>query len=333
MIVQKVEKCAQTALWDWFLHSVLSKIAHKMENEFTYNLSIAKLRDNFPADRIVAAGDDFCMFNVGYSERLHALGAPCRVDGLTMLYCLKGHVKLSVNLNEYDVKDNDIIVVSPGNLLKVTDVPEQDLEQLKYVVVVMSARFCSELKFDLRKMLKDGLALMERPVVSLSQEMQALVGKHLSLMADIVQVDMPFKDDVLSSMASSMLGLVAGVWMESLDEQRALPSHQTTRSRMVFEQFIKLVAENHMKHRNVGFYADKLCLTPKYLSKLIKNASGKSAPEWIDAHVILEAKNLLKYSDITIKEIVYRLNFPNQSVFYKFFKARTGMTPSEYRNS
>ena len=68
-------------------------------------------------------------------------------------------------------------------------------------------------------------------------------------------------------------------------------------------------------------------------TKVVKNFSGKSAPEWIDAYVILEAKNLLKYSDLAIKEIVYRLNFPNQSVFYKFFKARTGMTPTEYRNS
>jgi AraC-like DNA-binding protein len=69
------------------------------------------------------------------------------------------------------------------------------------------------------------------------------------------------------------------------------------------------------------------------MSKLIKTATGKSAPEWIDAYVILEAKNLLKYSSDTIKQIVFKLNFPNQSVFYKFFKSRTGMTPSEYRNS
>ena len=102
---------------------------------------------------------------------------------------------------------------------------------------------------------------------------------------------------------------------------------------MLFEQFIKLVSIHHTSHRNVTFYADKLCLTPKYLSKLIKNATGKSAPEWIDSFVILDAKNMLKYSNDTIKEIVYRLNFPNQSVFYKFFKARTGMTPSEYRKS
>ncbi len=315
------------------MYAFSSKIARKMENEFTYDLSISKLRKQFPASQMVAAGDDFCMFNIGYSERLHAFGAPCRVDGLTILYCMKGHVKLSVNLNEYDIKDNDLIVASPGNIIKVTDVPEQDLGHLKYVVVVMSSKFCSELKMDLRKLLKDGLALMERPVVSLSEKMQTLLGRYLTLMAELVQVEGPFKDSALASLASSMLSVVAGVWLESLDEQRTSPSHQTTRSRMVFEEFIKLVAENHMKYRNVGFYADKLCLTPKYLSKLIKNASGKSAPEWIDAHVILEAKNLLKYSDITIKEIVYRLNFPNQSVFYKFFKTRTGMTPSEYRNS
>ena len=83
----------------------------------------------------------------------------------------------------------------------------------------------------------------------------------------------------------------------------------------------------------MAFYADKLCLTPKYLSKLIKQASGRSAPDWIDEFVILEAKNLLKYTDLAIKEIVYKLHFPNQSVFFKFFKAHTGLTPSDYRNA
>lgn len=68
-------------------------------------------------------------------------------------------------------------------------------------------------------------------------------------------------------------------------------------------------------------------------AKLIKNATGRSAPEWIDSFVILEAKSMLKYSPMPIKEIVSRLNFPDQSVFHKFFKAHTGMTPNEYRNS
>lgn len=83
----------------------------------------------------------------------------------------------------------------------------------------------------------------------------------------------------------------------------------------------------------MAFYADQLCLSPKYLSKLIKEVSGKSAPEWINAYVMLEAKHLLKYTDISIKEIVFKLNFSNQTVLYKYFKAHTGMTPTEYRNS
>ncbi len=64
---------------------------------------------------------------------------------------------------------------------------------------------------------------------------------------------------------------------------------------------------------------------------MVKQASGRSGPEWIDAFVILEAKNLLKYTDKPVKEIVWQLNFPNPSVFNKFFKLHTGQTPSEYR--
>ena len=134
-------------------------------------------------------------------------------------------------------------------------------------------------------------------------------------------------------MLSSVIYNLASVWSAHMEEKGAVSQGVTNRSRAMFEQFIKLVSEYHTMYRNVGFYADKLCLTPKYLSRLIKDASGRSAPDWIDAYVILEAKNLLKYSSMAIKEIVFKLNFPNQSVFYKFFKARTGMTPTEYRNS
>ena len=100
------------------------------------------------------------------------------------------------------------------------------------------------------------------------------------------------------------------------------------RMKMLFDNFMSLVGEYHTTERGMAFYASRLGLTPKYLSKLIKQYSGRPAPEWIDSFVILEAKNMLKYSGFTIKEIVYNLNFPNPSVFYKYFKSHTGMTPS-----
>lgn len=304
-----------------------------MEKPQTYNLNVSKLQEVFPDNQWVGIGKEFCMLNVTYDEKIHALEHPCRFDGLLMLYCISGSVRISVNLNEYDISDNHLIITTPGKILKVTDVPEQDTSNLRYLLIAMSSDFASGLRMDMKSLLNDGVALMETPVLRLEEDKIKLMSQYLSLMAEVIRMKGEYQEDALRSLVASMLCVVAGVWSERLEEVRNTTSQTTSRSRMIFDQFIKLVSEYHTKYRNVGFYADKLCLTPKYLSKLIKTASGRSAPEWIDAYVILEAKNLLKYSDITIKEIVYRLNFPNQSVFYKFFKARTGMTPSDYRSS
>ena len=117
--------------------------------------------------------------------------------------------------------------------------------------------------------------------------------------------------------------------MKSLEGEKS----SQTRLNMLFERFMSLVSEYHTSERGMAFYANRLGMTPKYLSRLIKQVSGRSAPEWVDSFVLQEAKSMLKYTDESIKEIVYKLNFVNASVFYKFFKAQTGMTPSEYRNA
>ena len=74
-----------------------------------------------------------------------------------------------------------------------------------------------------------------------------------------------------------------------------------------------------------------MCITPKYLSSIVKDVSGKNAGEWITEYVILEAKVLLKSSKMDVQGIAYKLNFPNQSFFGKYFKQKTGMTPGQYR--
>ena len=127
---------------------------------------------------------------------------------------------------------------------------------------------------------------------------------------------------------------MGALWADRLSEaKQKSEENRSIRSKAILEDFLTLVRDNHNKERNLSFYADKLYLTPKYLSKLVKSASGKSAHEWIDSFVILEAKNMLKYSGMSIKSIVWELNFPNQTTFYRFFKTQTGMTPSEYRKN
>ena len=100
----------------------------------------------------------------------------------------------------------------------------------------------------------------------------------------------------------------------------------------MLEQFIKLAINDHAQEHMVGYYADKMCVTPKYLSKIVKEASGRSVPEWLSELLILDAKNMLRHTNMTIKEISACLNFPSQSFFFRFFKNHTGQTPTQYRD-
>ena len=106
-----------------------------------------------------------------------------------------------------------------------------------------------------------------------------------------------------------------------------------SRKEYIFERFYESLVQSYQSERSVKFYADQLCLTPKHLSGVVKEVSGKTVGEWIDELVILEAKALLNSSSMNIQEIADRLNFANQSFFGKYFKHYTGMSPKEYRKS
>ena len=298
-----------------------------------YNITLPLFRSRFPESECVAYNDDFFVMDVRFRDMNSPLMHPCRFEGFMMIFCISGHVRMSLNLNEFNFKTGSLFLNVPGNLLKLSEYVDSGKEDQRYIVVAMTRDFVSGLRMDINKVFNEGLSMLGNPSIELNESQQELVRKYISLMCDLVKSKVINCREAINSVLSSLFYVISGIGSQRLRDIGDEARNSTSRSRVIFEQFIKLVSEYHLQQRSVGFYADKLCLTPKYLSKLIKTATGRSAPDWIDAYVILEAKNLLKYSNVTIKEIVYRLNFPNQSVFYKFFKARTGMTPSEYRSS
>ena len=97
------------------------------------------------------------------------------------------------------------------------------------------------------------------------------------------------------------------------------------------EQFLSDLSKNHKRERSVKFYADRLHITPKYLSGIVREVSGRLASEWIEEVVINEAKNMLSNTSMTIQEISDELNFSNQSFFGKYFKEHTGISPKAFR--
>ena len=119
----------------------------------------------------------------------------------------------------------------------------------------------------------------------------------------------------------------------SSESVRELETNDVARSNadVITKEFLKHVKENFRRERQLQFYADLLCITPRYLSRVVKECTGASAAEWIERSVVLEARALLKSTNMTVQQISDELNFPSQTFFGKYFKRRVGMSHKEYR--
>lgn len=104
-----------------------------------------------------------------------------------------------------------------------------------------------------------------------------------------------------------------------------------TRNEQLYVKFMDLLTFHYQQERSVSFYASKLCISSKYLASVIKNVSGKKPRELIKEKILDKIKYMLCYTQLSIKEIAYELNFPNASFLGKYFKAETGVSPSRYR--
>lgn len=106
-----------------------------------------------------------------------------------------------------------------------------------------------------------------------------------------------------------------------------------SRKEEIFKRFIRLINESGRKHREVAYYAGKLCITTRYLTDVTKAMTGETPKEVIDSHIIQEVKLLLTFSDMTIQQIADYLHFPDQSYLGRFFKHHTSLSPTAYRKN
>ena len=280
-------------------------MAHKIAQSDVRTVNLAEFMQMFPVTSRMSVGDDFCVIDLRYDKCLEMLVRPCRFDGFLMFFCISGHFRISINLAEFEVCENSLFIDFPGDIITVPEIDGTQKEQLHFMVMAMTREYMSSLKFNVPQLMSKSLALLKNPCFTLTEEEKTAAKKYIEMASEILGSTFTYKRECMAALLSSSFYLFGSVIERSIS--------------------------SHTQERGVAFYADKLCLTPKYLSRLVKSASGKSAPEWIDTYIILEAKNMLKYSDIPIKEIVNRLHFPNQSTFHKFFKAHTGLTPLRYR--
>ncbi len=291
-------------------------------------IDVRKFKTLFPDYMDTEMDNDFFIadFDLGY--QFHTIEYPCRVDGYVAFFCVSGDLDIDINLQTFHVKKNTLLVNVPGNIFRIS---RQGNEPVRLLVVAISKDFFSSINVDFNNLFNESMGVLSDPCVVLDEAELELLRHYFLTAKSIMVTELGNKREILGSLISSVFYLFSSIWSKHLAIAHQGSREKSTRAKAIFEDFLKLVTEYHVSERTVGFYADKLYLTPKYLSKIIKSVSGISAPDWINSFIVLEAKNMLKYSDLTISEIVYKLNFTSQSVFYKFFKGQTGLTPSEYR--
>lgn len=273
--------------------------------------------------------DDFYVFRASSGDHFIE-GRTVRMKAFTVILCIDGTENGTVNLKEMSVNKGSLLMTFPNNVFKI----EAGYPTATVRGIMLSQDFMRMLQVDVKNSLLLFMRLAYNPLVNLTQEQQEDIERYFDLLENISNnSDLTHRDEIVRGLLMSMFYRISGTYEQRpqvLDEKE-----RSVRNRReeYFAKFITLLSENFKRERTVGFYAEQMCVTPKYLSLLIKDFSGKSAAEWIDSYVITEAKTLLRYSTMSIQEVAYELNFSSQSFFGKYFKHLTGMSPSEYKLS
>ncbi len=252
---------------------------------------------------------------------------PCRIDAFIIGVGTEGETSVSFNLHEFRLKKDSMFIFTPKNILQVNS-----QQYFKADVIAISPDFMRRINIDIKNMMPLFLKFVENPTLALTpEESRSMRGMIAQIERETRGPETHFSFDIVSGLIAATIYKVGDIMYHYLAEHPEGQNNSHNRAEEYFKQFTHLLGEHFREERSVGFYARQLCITPKYLTTLIKRISGQSVSEWIDYYVILEAKTLLKYSTMSIQEIAYYLNFPNQSFFGSYFKRNTGMSPSQYK--
>jgi AraC-like DNA-binding protein len=247
---------------------------------------------------------------------------PFKVDVTAAIICIKGKTEGYINLQPYVTDGACLITILPGQIMQYKSISE-DFEGL---FMVMSSKFTDSLMPAASDRLPLHLSVRDNPAISLDDEALQGMISYFDMLKRVIQVeDHPYRLEVARHLTLAFF-YGAGAVFHKLADKPKMSHHET-----LVDKYLTLVQKHFKEQRGLEFYADKLCVTAKHLSKVVKATSGKASNDWIDEHVVLEAKALIKSTNMTVEQISEALNFPSQSFFGKYFKRVTGMSPRDYK--
>lgn len=250
---------------------------------------------------------------------------PCRVNAFIALICTRGEISFSSRLAGHRLEKN-MMFISPATVLEFYSSHDCELYMLAF-----DGNFVVEQNIDIQFVMPMLSSIHNDITLRVSDPHIAGITRAFS------EFYAEFGGRPVTKFGNLIIGhtLCSFIYRIceaiSLHEPVQSPLGVKDRSAEYFERLMKLLAENFRTERSVEFYAGKMNLTSKHLSRVVRNFTGKSVHQWIDNVVVLEIKNLLRYSDMSIQQISIYLNFPNPSFMGQYFKRITGKTPGEFK--
>lgn len=274
------------------------------------------------ADYVDRCGNDFIIvcnpvFNVRPAH-------PYKLDMVLAIICEEGSASGSINLKPYTLCKNGMMIVLSDHIVEYHDVSCD----FKGIYIFMSQSFLSSLNIG------DGYKFYENiehdPCFQLDDRMMNAVFSYVNMSRAMIGIS-DLNPNLVESLTllTRLFFLNLGWFIHQDAFRREVEAHHSG----VMDKFIDLVKSDYKEFRDVYHYAEKMKMSAKYLTTLIRKASGKSALRWIEDYVVLDAKMRLSSTMSSIQQISYELNFPGQAEFYRYFKRLTGVSPSDYRKS
>ena len=232
------------------------------------------------------------------------IGQPYRLQEGRIAIITNGRARVLINLIEYIFRPNYISLIAPGSIIQIIET-SQDFDAhmmaIEHNFLPVSGKEQFFAHFLQRK---------KNLLLPLTTTEQVQIENFITVMWDVLQEPV-FRKEVIQHLLAGLLYNIEYIAKNKGQSESSPLTHQND----IFQRFISLVNTYSKTERNVSFYADKLCLTPRYLNTVIRQASQQTVMDWINQSIILEAKVLLKHSNLLVYQISDELNFPNPSFF------------------
>lgn len=262
-------------------------------------------------------------FVIGVSDLSYFFNQPRRCAAGLVLFCESGTADMAINLRRGILCPNTIVLTLPGMTLML----ENASSDLRVSYAAFASDLIGEAGFRLGPSFFSYLG--SNPFIQVDEKVaDGICGWFKSMMYTYLDHDNIFRRTIVKNRLQNIL-------LEMYDKiQRNANSQSPTapnRQKELFHKFISLVHENCTEQREVTFYADRLCISTRYLSAIVRKMASISAKELIDRAVIMEIKILLQNTTLPVQEISYKMHFPDQSYLGRFFKKHTGISPTVFR--